>query len=48
MRALTQRINTYLAVFIIVVVGAGASFMIIRVANADATSFTAQKLGQVN
>ena len=48
MRALTERINTYLAVFIITVAGVGASLIILRVAYIDAASVAPQEVGPRN
>ncbi len=41
MNVLTDRINTYFAILLITLTGAGASLMIIRIAERDADSFAA-------
>ena len=40
-----ERINTYFAVFIIVVVGVGAATLITHVANADYSQYAVPALG---
>jgi hypothetical protein len=39
MRSLTQRVNSYLAMFLIAIIGSGAAMLIVHIADTSANTF---------